>query len=169
MKSRAWNAKGWTPRPAKQIEDYTPRPREVALRRHDGKARMCVPAPKPEKCKPGKRTPTAEEREWMDAITTIGCIACLLDGLAGVPGAVHHILRGGRRIGHLHSICLCDPGHHQNGQDKGLISRHPWTARFEARYGTEAELLERSRALVGSQQAESVINDRALWAQRGEE
>ena len=33
------------PRPAKQMDDYTPRPREVVLRR-DPPATMCVPLPK---------------------------------------------------------------------------------------------------------------------------
>lgn len=117
-------------------------------RMFDGTARMSVPVPKLEKAKPGKRTPTVEERRWMDAITAIGCIACLLEGRPGVLGAVHHLLRGGQRIGHLHSICLCDPGHHQNG-GPGVACRHPYKARFEAKYGTEESLLERSRALAG--------------------
>lgn len=110
-----------------------------------------VAVPKPEALKPGKRTPTVAEKRWMDAITAIGCIACRIDGRPGVPGAVHHLLRGGLRIGHLHTICLCDPGHHKDGGPMGLVSRHPWKARFEARYGTEEELLELSRRLVGEE------------------
>ena len=107
-----------------------------------------VSIPKEEAARKGKRTPTKEERAWMDAITALGCIACLIEGRERVPGAVHHILRGGHRIGHLHTICLCDPGHHQNGQPMGLISRHPWKAQFEARYGTEAELLDLTKKIV---------------------
>jgi hypothetical protein len=145
MKRSAFQPKGYVPRPAKQIDGYTPRSRAVAV--FDGKARMAVPVPKPEKAKPGKRPPTSEEREWMDRITAFGCIACYIDGHPGTPGAVHHLLRGGRRIGHLYSICLCDPGHHQNGHpDK--ISRHPWRVRFERQYGTESELLGLSRNLT---------------------
>lgn len=104
---------------------------------------------KPQPCRPGKRAPTVLERQWMARITAFGCIACYLDGNPGRRGAVHHLLRGGRRIGHLHSICLCDPGHHQGGQPQGMVSRHPWKQRFEARYGTEAVLLERTKALIG--------------------
>jgi hypothetical protein len=107
------------------------------------------PAPKGERAKPGKRAPTKAEREWLDAIVRFGCIACWLDGLGHRPPAVHHILRGGRRMGHLHSIGLCDPGHHQNGAALGMVSRHPWKARFEAKYGTELELLARLRAEIG--------------------
>ena len=86
----------------------------------------------------------------MDAICQIGCIVCLVhERLPGVPGCPHHLLTdGGRRIGHLHTICLCDPGHHQNSPTPKKISRHPTKARFEAAYGSEEYLLERSRHLV---------------------
>lgn len=105
-----------------------------------------VAVPKAEKAKPGKRTPTAEERRWMDFIVAYGCIACRMDGLGIVPPCVHHILRGGRRMGHLFTLGLCDPGHHQNGAQFGMVSRHPWKARFEQRYGSEEFLLASLRA-----------------------
>ena len=111
-----------------------------ALRTGTGIAFVSIPKGPP--AKPGKRTPTAEERAWMDAIVEHGCICCILDGNPPRPAAVHHILRGGQRMGHLYTIPLCDPGHHQGGQPLGLISRHPWKARFEEKYGTELELLE---------------------------
>lgn len=101
---------------------------------------------KPISPKPGKKTPTREEREWMEWVTGYGCIACRLDGRPPRPTAVHHILQGGRRMGHLFSLGLCDPGHHQQGQDLGLTSRHPWKTRFEAKYGTELELLQMLQA-----------------------
>lgn len=102
------------------------------------------------KAKPGKRTPTKAEREWMDAIVAYGCIACRMDGLGIVPPAVHHILSGGRRIGHLSTLPLCDPGHHQNGQQFGMVSRHPWKTQFEQRYGSEGHLLTMLRAEIGA-------------------
>jgi hypothetical protein len=107
--------------------------------------------PKGVKAKPGKRTPNKAEREWMDAIVASGCIACRLDSLPakGLPCAVHHILSGGRRMGHLFTLPLCDPGHHQNGGQFGMVSRHPWKARFEAQYGSELSLLARLRAELG--------------------
>lgn len=101
--------------------------------------------PKGPKAKPGKRTPTKEERAWMDRITKLGCIACLIDGHPGTPGAVHHIVDANRRVGHLASICLCHPGHHMDGQQTGKVSRHPYKARFEKQYGTESELLARTK------------------------
>ena len=99
-----------------------------------------VSVPKGVKAKPGKGAPTTEEARWMAAIVQYGCIACALDGRSQ-PAAVHHILRGGRRMGHLFTLPLCDPGHHQNGQPLGMVSRHPWKARFERIYGSEMDLL----------------------------
>lgn len=87
----------------------------------------------------------------MDAITQLGCLICLLQGRGFVPCAVHHMLdESGRRIGHLYSIGLCDPGHHKNApKSSGEISRHPNKARFEERYGTEQYLWEKTREMIG--------------------
>ena len=135
------------PREATQ-SSYSPRARAPAVAIADSKARLVVPIPKGSPCKPGKKAPTVAESAWMDAITTLGCIACILDGHERRPGAVHHILSGGRRMGHLFTLCLCDPGHHQGGQQLGLISRHPWKARFEERYGSELSLLELTKSTI---------------------
>lgn len=94
---------------------------------------------------------TKAEKEWMDCIVQIGCLVCLLfENAPETPGCPHHLLTdGGRRRGHLDTICLCDPGHHQNAPaGTGKISRHPNKARFEQAYGTEEELLVKSRKLV---------------------
>ena len=97
-------------------------------------------------------TPTKAEKEWMDAIAYFGCIVCHLAGHPGTPASVHHILSGGRRIDHLHTIPLCR-GHHQYPErDSGKIARHPNRAAFEAAYGTEAELLAKTKRLVSEQQ-----------------
>lgn len=117
------------------------------------------PVPKEVKAKPGKGAPTKAERAWLDAIVAHGCIACKIDGtlVPAEDGAyevrrpqVHHILRGGRRIGHLFTLPLCD-GHHQQGTGApGLIARHPDKARFERKYGSEELLLHHLQAVIGS-------------------
>lgn len=93
--------------------------------------------------------PTKAEFKWMQAISEFGCIACYKDGVTNRrPAAVHHILNAAkRRIGHLDTIPLCDPGHHKN-PPKGHVARHPDKAGFERRYGTEKELLELTRKLI---------------------
>lgn len=89
-----------------------------------------------------------EERAWMQAITDMGCCVCYKLGYRGTPAVPHHITSGSRRTSHLDTIPLCDPGHHQNGDGKRKISRHPNKAQFEAKYGTEEELLEYTRKIV---------------------
>lgn len=95
-----------------------------------------------------KIRPTAEESTWMDAVAELGCIVCRRQNRGYVPCAVHHIVEGGRRVGHLFTIGLCDPGHHQNTPDPEQISRHPNKARFTAAYGSEYELLEITQAIL---------------------
>ena len=86
-------------------------------------------------------TPTKDEACWMAAIKEFGCVVCHLQGRGYVPAAVHHILSGGIRLGHLFTIPLCDPGHHQHApKGSGEVSRHPDRVEFEQRYGTEMEL-----------------------------
>lgn len=91
---------------------------------------------------------TKAEQAWTDAILQLGCCVCARLGFGRTPAEVHHILRGGRRIGHLDTIPLCSPGHHRNGDGGQKISRHPFRRRFEAAYGTEQELLAWTREQV---------------------
>ena len=91
---------------------------------------------------------TKAEKEWMDAICQLGCCACRVMGITGVPAEPHHLLSGGRRIGHLHTIPLCELHHRSHVNDGVIVSRHPWRKAFESAYGTEKELLEETRNLV---------------------
>lgn len=78
----------------------------------------------------------------LDRVQQLGCIACWIDGLYS-PAEIHHLLEGGRRIGHKYVLPLCFP-HHRGGFDgagASAVSRHPYKARFESKYGTEQELL----------------------------
>jgi len=144
---------------SKQYEGGPITPRTSAPSYRTIAGALCAPTPKPVAARPGKRTPTAEERRWMDAITSYGCIACRIDGRGFVPAAVHHILRGGQRIGHLFTLPLCDPGHHQNGQMLGVVSRHPWKTRFEAIYGAELDLLAELQQALRPTPAHSVVKE----------
>ena len=92
---------------------------------------------------------TKAEKKWMGNIAQFGCIVCHLQGHPGTPAIVHHILKNGRRQSHLQTIPLCQPGHHMYGTN-GKISRHPNKARFEAEYGTEDYLLQKTKELVNA-------------------
>lgn len=91
---------------------------------------------------------TRPEREWLDAITRIGCIVCILEGRGATPAEPHHMLEGGRRMGHLFTIPLC-PTHHRSGRnDAEVVSRDQNQRRFERRYGAEIYLLAKTRVFV---------------------
>jgi len=85
----------------------------------------------------------------MDAITELGCCVCLREGLGISPSEVHHMLSGGRRMGHLFTIPLCYLHHRSGRNDEQVVSRDQSQRRFEARYGKEADLLEWVREQVG--------------------
>jgi hypothetical protein len=88
------------------------------------------------------RPPTAEEARFMDAIAGLGCVACRKDGIENPWGSIHHLDGRTKPGAHFLVLFLC-AGHHQagTGEDKTLIAVHPDKARFEARYGTQRELL----------------------------
>jgi len=88
------------------------------------------------------RTPTAEQRRFWDLLAReIGCIASLKDGFRDFHVSIHHI--EGRTRPDAHWLVLpLSAGNHQDGTGApGRIAVHPWKARFEARYGTQRELL----------------------------
>jgi hypothetical protein len=84
-----------------------------------------------------------------DRLAALGCIACMKDGVFSPLVSIHHI--DGRTKPGCHQLVLplC-AGHHQDGtgEDKTLIAVHPWKARFEARYGTQLELLAECNYLL---------------------
>lgn len=84
---------------------------------------------------------TNAEKAWLDAICRLGCCVCLRTGLGATPAEPHHLLSGGRRIGHLSAIPLCQRHHRSGGINAVWISRHPHRWAFVKRYGSEEELL----------------------------
>lgn len=93
---------------------------------------------------------TKAEKAHMDAVSALGCLICRNQGRYSVPAAIHHVLRGGRRMGHMFVLPLCDPGHHKGAPShSGQISRHPNKREFERRYGTEQQLLAQVERLLG--------------------
>lgn len=97
------------------------------------------------------RTPTAAERRFHDALCSLGCIACQLDGRRNPTVSVHHIDGRTKPWAHWLVLPLC-AGHHQDGTGApGLIAVHPYKARFEAKYGAQRTLLGRCLDLLEEQ------------------
>ena len=100
-----------------------------------------------------ERTVTAAEKLLWTRLAALGCVACKKDGKFNTHVSIHHV--DGRTKPGCHQLVLplC-AGHHQDGtgEDKTLIAVHPWKARFEARYGTQAELMDECAQLLFEQQ-----------------
>ena len=81
----------------------------------------------------------------------VGCLPCRIKGFGCVPGDVHHLVEGRKRLGNDYTICLC-PWHHRGIPPTGLDVRQaeeiagPSLARnkkaFYDAFGSEKDLLE---------------------------
>lgn len=95
--------------------------------------------------------PTKAEASRIDLMLRLGCCACELVGMRLlVRPECHHILEGGKRLGHWYTIPLCS-GHHRGdwsiSQYAVLSDRHrvaiaDGRKRFTAMYPTERSLWE---------------------------
>jgi hypothetical protein len=85
----------------------------------------------------------------MDTVARLGCIVCRNLDLGQSPAELHHprSLAGlSQRASNFDVIPLC-PGHHRTG---GVgVALHAGQRTWEAKFGTEAELLEQVRGLLG--------------------
>lgn len=94
---------------------------------------------------------TKADNSWLAAISSIGCIACLVQGTPGTPSEAHHMRSGqgrGQRADHQQCIPLC-PAHHRGTDHPRTPSIHMAKRAFEAQFGTELELYERTRQELG--------------------
>jgi hypothetical protein len=97
------------------------------------------------------RAPTAAEQRFMDAMAALGCVACRKDGIKNPWISIHHIDGRTKEGAHFKVLALCAQHHQQDDSDPmGRISVHGAKAQFEARYGTQAELLAECIALINS-------------------
>lgn len=88
---------------------------------------------------------TKAERAHLTAIAALGCVVCERLGLGASPAEIHHpraLVGAGQRAGHFDAIPLC-PAHHRTGGHGTAL--HAGQRTWEARYGTELELLAYTR------------------------
>lgn len=102
--------------------------------------------------------PTKAEAARMDAIKAGPCVACHQRGVDSWCPEVHHLLSGGRRIGHMATIGLCSWSHrgvvfefhsHAEMRETYGPSLAEGSKPFRAAFGTDAELLAIQNALLG--------------------
>ncbi len=106
----------------------------------------------------GSKPMNSAERAHVERVKCTPCLACVIEGMPAAPcSEAHHLLSGGRRIGHMATIALC-PWHHR-GVPVGALtvgatrdtfgpSLMDGSKPFRARYGTDAELLDMQRQML---------------------
>jgi hypothetical protein len=108
---------------------------------------------------------TKAESLRIERMKPIGCVACAHIGLLNLEHLeLHHLLEGGRRLGHLYTIFLCSGHHRADWSDTQLIqlpadyrvSISDGRKRFIQIFGTERSLWERVQV---------TINDPTEWPQ----
>lgn len=90
------------------------------------------------------------DKKHLDRVAALNCIVCLNEGLGPTPAQIHHIRTGygvSQRAPDDETLPLCI-SHHQYSAE-GEIAYHDRPKEFERRYGTELELLEQVRRMLG--------------------
>lgn len=93
---------------------------------------------------------TKTERQHLNKVAALGCIACYQQGTPGTPAEIHHPRAGtgaGRRASHFDALPLC-PAHHRGTAGLSVPSIHGSKNAFIEAFGTEAELLELTKTLI---------------------
>ena len=96
-----------------------------------------------------KKKPNKQEREHMDRVAQLGCIACRNLGFPDTPTQLHHIRAGvgaGQRSSHFHVIPLCH--HHHSAQGVDGFHKSPKT--WMEKHGHELELLAQVEDLLNN-------------------
>jgi len=98
------------------------------------------------------RSPTAEEKEWLNLLAQMPCIVCSeCHGVHDSPAEIHHINGKTRKNAHLKTIALCSKHHRHkdNNHPSRWISRHgDGRTIFQEKYMNEYALLDRQREAV---------------------
>jgi hypothetical protein len=101
-----------------------------------------------------------KDQERFAKLLEHGCVCCKQLGFYNVP-EIHHILSGGRRMGHEYTIPL-SPWHHRGVSADAAVSRRlfgPSLAHgskpFTKFWGSELELLRRVNEAIGFEAGKS--------------
>lgn len=98
---------------------------------------------------------TRAEKQHLNRVQGLGCIACHIQGTPGTSAEIHHPRAGtgaGRKASHFDAIPLCH-AHHRGTNHPLTPSIHLDKRKFITMFGTEAELLRKVRELLGEEAA----------------
>lgn len=96
-----------------------------------------------------ERAVTQAEKEYWDRLAALGCAACMREGVFEPDVSIHHVDGRTKPGCHMLVLPLC-ASHHQDGTGKNphYIAVHPWKTRFEAKFGTQKELMSHCAVLL---------------------
>lgn len=94
------------------------------------------------------RTPTKKEKQWLNKIGELGCIVCRIHHGVFSPASPHHIEGRVKPGAHFKTIPLCFNHHQADDSYPEYESVHGNKYLFEERYGTQWELLEKTKEIV---------------------
>jgi hypothetical protein len=98
----------------------------------------------------------AQKRRFRILGQEIGCMCCRMLGQGFVPAEIHHITRGGRRLGHDFTIPLCGWHHRGVGINRFGASIADGRKLFEEFWGNEFDLLDDANRLLAEYEARTV-------------
>jgi hypothetical protein len=86
-----------------------------------------------------------------DKLHRLGCICCLRAGSGYRAPDIHHVLSGGRRIGHHATLPLC-PNHHRFPSNGSVVgpSLADGSRTFSAKWGSQEQLLKEVNEMIGA-------------------
>jgi hypothetical protein len=95
---------------------------------------------------PGRK-PTEDEARYLDDVSQLGCIICLLFlNIKDSPAEIHHVDGKTKEGCHYKVLPLCDKHHRNKGQ--GYTSRADGKKAFEQAYMPEEDLITVTVAAV---------------------
>ena len=95
---------------------------------------------------------TKDDKQYLNDISSLGCVACRIAGYGPTPAEIHHPREGqgmSQRAKHKSGIPLC-PRHHLATYPTGF---HAAPRSWQLEHGTEAELVEQTRREVAELRA----------------
>ena len=101
---------------------------------------------------------TKDDKQYLNDISSLGCVACRIAGYGPTPAEIHHPREGqgmSQRAEHKSGIPLC-PAHHRGTHHPQIPSIHLDKSRFIRQFGTETALVEQTRREVAELRANTI-------------
>jgi len=87
------------------------------------------------------------DKERYQKLVELGCICCRKFEGENSPPEIHHLVTFPKKD-NQRTIGLCFVHHREGSNNINYVSRHPFMAEFEERYGSEESLLEETNKLI---------------------